>query len=311
MLPSPATAQTHEVPPAQVVSTSRVVNAVEHIRPMRGGSQPHLMRCSDGHYYVVKFRNNPQGSRILVNEYIAGRLAKLLGLPCPDTCLVNVREELVQLTPGLTMELRSGKVPVEPGLTFGSQYPSYPDGPGRRSLHLVGSHFAGIANQVENLSDFLGILMFDKWTCNTDHREVIFLPRRATVGTRYRIMMVDNGFCFNGINWNFPNSPILGLYHDWTVYRNVDDVRSSEDWLCQLEVKITGEELMKMAEGIPKLWLAGGTAALTGLLVCLFKRKRIVPELIRQAIARTRGCSSQSYFHCMNCARAVSMGQKD
>ena len=57
----------------------------------------------------------------------------------------------------------------------------------------MGSHFTGIANQVENLSDFLGILMFDKWTCNTDHREVVFLPRRATVGTRYRMMMVDNG----------------------------------------------------------------------------------------------------------------------
>jgi hypothetical protein len=31
--------------------------AVQHIRRMRGGAQAHLMRCSDGHFYVVKFRN--------------------------------------------------------------------------------------------------------------------------------------------------------------------------------------------------------------------------------------------------------------
>jgi len=311
MLSSPATAQTHEIRPALLISTDRVVSALEHICAMHGGSQPHLMRCSDGHYYVVKFRNNPQGSRILVNEYIAARLAKLLGLPCAETCLVNVREELVQLTPRLAIELRDGKVPVEPSLTFGSQYPSCPNGPGRRLLHQVGSNFTGIAHQVENLSDFFGILMFDKWTCNTDHRDVIFLPRRSTLETRYRIMMVDNGFCFNGINWNFPNFPSLGLYHDCTVYRNAEGIRSLEHWLSQLEVKITAAELMKIADGIPKPWLAGERAALTGLLSCLFERKRIVPELIRQALARSKGCSSRNYSHCGNTLRTVSMGQED
>jgi hypothetical protein len=35
------------------------IQAVQHIRRMRGGAQGHLMRCSDGHYYVVKFQNIP------------------------------------------------------------------------------------------------------------------------------------------------------------------------------------------------------------------------------------------------------------
>ena len=34
---------------------------------MRGGAQSHLMRCDDGNYYVVKFQNNPQHRRVLVN----------------------------------------------------------------------------------------------------------------------------------------------------------------------------------------------------------------------------------------------------
>lgn len=36
---------------------STTLTAVQHIRPMRGGSQSHLMRASDGAYYVVKFQN--------------------------------------------------------------------------------------------------------------------------------------------------------------------------------------------------------------------------------------------------------------
>lgn len=34
-----------------------LLSAVQHVRRMRGGAQSHLMRASDGNYYVVKFRN--------------------------------------------------------------------------------------------------------------------------------------------------------------------------------------------------------------------------------------------------------------
>jgi hypothetical protein len=49
--------------------------AVEHIRRMNGGAQAQLMRCDDGTYYVVKFKNNPQHLRTLANEMLATRLA--------------------------------------------------------------------------------------------------------------------------------------------------------------------------------------------------------------------------------------------
>jgi hypothetical protein len=35
-----------------------MLRALEQIRRMRGGAQSHLMRCSDGKYYDVKFQNN-------------------------------------------------------------------------------------------------------------------------------------------------------------------------------------------------------------------------------------------------------------
>jgi hypothetical protein len=59
----------------------KVIEAVQQIRRMRGGSQAHLMRASDGFFYIVKFQNNPQHVRVLANEFFASRLGRWLGLP--------------------------------------------------------------------------------------------------------------------------------------------------------------------------------------------------------------------------------------
>jgi hypothetical protein len=43
---------------------------------MRGGAQSHLMRCGDGHYYVVKFQNNPPHRRIRAYAFGLGRAGR-------------------------------------------------------------------------------------------------------------------------------------------------------------------------------------------------------------------------------------------
>ncbi len=59
------------------------VTAVKYIRKMRGGSNAQLMLADDGQYYVVKFRNNPQHQRILINELLCYVLLDYLQLPIP------------------------------------------------------------------------------------------------------------------------------------------------------------------------------------------------------------------------------------
>jgi hypothetical protein len=86
-----------------------MVLALEQIRRMRGGAQAQLMRCSDDGYYVVKFQNNPQGTRILANELLATRLAARIGLPTPVAAVVEVREELIEQTQELVIELGRGR----------------------------------------------------------------------------------------------------------------------------------------------------------------------------------------------------------
>jgi hypothetical protein len=149
------------------------LRALEHIRRMRGGSQSHLMRCSDESYYVVKFQNNPQHRRILVNELLGTKLAASLGLHTKAVAIIDVSEDLIRLTPDLHVDLPWSpireQVPVQSGLQFGSRYPGDPHQltvfdflPDRQVLNA------------RNLQDFLGMLVFDLWTCNTDRRQVIF-----------------------------------------------------------------------------------------------------------------------------------------
>ena len=89
--------------------------ALEQIRRMRGGAQAHLMRCSDGRYYVVKFQNNSQHRKILVNELLGTKLAARLGLPTTPLAIVEGSEELIRLTPDLAVEMPRTRIPCQPG----------------------------------------------------------------------------------------------------------------------------------------------------------------------------------------------------
>src|SRR5436190_652721 len=99
-----------------------MINAVQHIRRMRGGAQSHLMRCDDHHYYVVKFQNNPQHTRVLANELLATKLAERIGLPVPAADVVEVSEWLIEHTPDLEMQLSGKTARCVPGHQFGARY---------------------------------------------------------------------------------------------------------------------------------------------------------------------------------------------
>ena len=59
------------------------LTAVRHVRKMRGGAQAHLLEADDGHWYVVKFRNNPQHRRVLVNELLCSAFLDYLKIAAP------------------------------------------------------------------------------------------------------------------------------------------------------------------------------------------------------------------------------------
>jgi hypothetical protein len=297
-----------------------MIKALEQIRRMRGGAQSHLMRCGDGNYYVVKFQNNPQHRRILVNELLGTRLASRLGLPTAPVELVEVGAELIRLTPELCIELPRSRTPCAAGLQFGSRYPGDP-----RQMALHDFLPDEKLREVRNLHDFAGMLVFDKWVCNTNGRQTVFFeePQRTNgVGQRevargtllrgeglrdgsreeareefredagrgraYRTVMIDQGFCFNAGEWNFPDAPLRGLYARSRVYEGVTGMDSFGPWLERLDKRITEKVLAELAEEIPPAWYEDDYDAVLRLLEQLQRRKPRIEELILSAKGSNR-----------------------
>jgi hypothetical protein len=256
-----------------VQALQRPLRAVEHIRRMRGGAQSHLMRCSDGNYYVVKFQNNPQHPRVLVNELLGTNLAALLGLPTTPVAIIEVTEDLIWLTPDLCVEMPRTRIPCKHGLQFGSRYPEDPH-------HLTLLEFLTDKQllSARNLMDFVGMLVFDTWTCNTDGRQVIL--GRHDNGTPYQAWMIDQGFCFNGGGWNFPDKPRHSLYGRNVVYEQVQGIESFEPWLAKLEFEIGMKVLWNITETIPPEWYEFDSKSLHHLVEQLDSRRTRVRELL-------------------------------
>jgi hypothetical protein len=103
------------------------LQAVQHIRKMRGGSQAHLIRASDKNLYVVKFQNNPQHVRVPVNEYLGTTVGRLLNLLMPEVRIMEVSDWLVENTPELKIDVSPRSVPCASGLQFASRYADDPE----------------------------------------------------------------------------------------------------------------------------------------------------------------------------------------
>lgn len=272
---------------------------VEEIRRMRGGSQPHLMRSSTGGYYVVKFQNNPQGTRTLVNELLGTALAARLGLPTMPAAVCYVDNSLIQVSDELYMESAHGRVHCRSGLQFGSRYPLDPH---RVSVwdFLTDAQLM----RVKNVQDFLGMLVFDKWTCNVDGRQTIFY--RTTPNAPYETALIDQGFCFNASAWDFPDAPLRGLYARRIVYRGVRGIDDFEPWIVKLEREFGEKVLAEIAQSIPLEWCGSDAESLQMLLDRLNRRRTRVEELLWSTWK-----ASRDSFPNWNCRLAVAVSGSD
>ncbi|HJY07126.1 MAG TPA: HipA family kinase, partial [Bryobacteraceae bacterium] len=83
------------------------IRARNLIRKMRGGAQSHLIQGEDNGYYVVKFVNNPQHRRILINEWLSGVFLKYLQVHTPEMALIEITEDFITAHPDLCVVLGS------------------------------------------------------------------------------------------------------------------------------------------------------------------------------------------------------------
>ncbi len=260
------------------------VDARRLIRKMRGGAQAHLVEASDGCFYVVKFRNNPQHRRILINEWIGAAFLSYLGLATPEPAIVRVTPEFLSQNAEVSIQLGSRRVEVEPGWHFGSRYPGDP------ARNVVYDFLPdALLERVENLCDFRGALAFDKWTGNADSRQAIFfrarvkewLPGSGADSTRlgFVAQMMDHGYLFEGPFWRLADSPLYGLYFRPAVYREVRGLDDFQPWLDRM-VHFPEEVVDQALRQIPAAWIEGEEKELEKLLERLMLRRKRIPDLI-------------------------------
>lgn len=246
-----------------------MLEAAQHIRRMRGGSQAHLLRASDGNYYVTKFQNNPQELRVLANEYIATRLGIALGLPMPEVAVIQVSDWLINRTSELHIETGGNSQPCSSGFQLGSRYAINPE-----TDQLF--DYLPESLPVRNLHDFARVLVLDKWTGNADGRQVVFT--KATAQRKYSATFIDQGYCFNAGEWNFPDTPLRGVYSRNYVYSHVTGWQDFEPVLTRAE-NMTTADLWKCTDAMPMEW-CGNADELPRLIEQLAQRRGQIRGLI-------------------------------
>lgn len=222
-----------------------IVRAIEHVRPLQGGSQPHLMRCSDGKYYAVKFQNNPQRVRVLANEMLATLLAELLRLPVAPCAVVRVDKDFIRAW-DLRIEHPHGSEWCKDGNCFGSLFAGNPRHPSCSRL-------------APPPAIFWGALVFDIWVGNIDKRQIVVSDG---------VSFIDNGWCFGGSAWQFDDRRAMfgSLHADSSTYHSVEGLQSFQFWLDTLERKIHLGLISDAASRIPPEWYESDTSALSRLV---------------------------------------------
>jgi len=245
--------------------------AIQHLRPLRGGAQSHLLRASDGQCYVTKFQNNPQHIRVLANEMLATNLGRALGLPMPRVQVIEVSDWLIEQTKDLRIQLAGERILCRSGKQLGSLYVSSSGPP----LDYLPQE---LLTKVRNLADFARVLVLDKWACNADGRQTIYI-RQIPDGPRYSATFIDQGYCFNAGEWTFPDYPLRGVFANNCVYERVTGWHAFEPALSKAE-EMDADGIWRCAAEIPEAWYEADRVGLHRLVDELYNRRRLIRRLI-------------------------------
>lgn len=219
--------------------------AKEYLRPIGiGVTKPHLIRADDNKLYVVKLKNNKLGIKVLINEFLAGRLGDRLDLCFPKSDVMMLTDDFIKKS----RRLRHLK--VKAGLHFASEYL-------QRSRFLQRSDLS----VAENKHEFAGVILFDHVMQNEDRtlnsRNMLVRRENRT----YKMYAIDNSHLFGSGRWR--NERLLDLVN--VVHMNKRRAYGSliRHYLCADDFaqyvkrfsEITPEEIYQLVNEIPTEWL--------------------------------------------------------
>lgn len=245
-----------------------MLTAVEYLGSVGVGvTVPRVFRANDGNIYVVKLQNNPMGTKVLVNEYIACWFGQRMELCFPPSDLIEIDEQVLQKH----RSLRANG--IRSRIHFASQY-----------IHSNKYVVRNNLSKATNKGAMAGVMLFDHMFHNIDrtkNRKNLIVSLQDSA---YVIHAIDNSHLFVRGRWN---SKIL----EKLSARIVVNRRRAYGWLLTYfftsgdftpfvaRVKdIVEDELVQLVEDIPQEWLPK-TEERTALLAYMIKRCQMVDQI--------------------------------
>jgi hypothetical protein len=232
----------------------------------KGYSKPQRILFSDGHTYAVKFKNNPSGTRILVNEYIAGKLAQLLSLPVVPFEVVAISSDFIKANAIFS------KYKFQSGNQFASLFID-------NCNHLS----KDLSNKVnlKNHDHLAGIIVFDIWIDNTDRKEGNVLLEPQQQG-KYYLHMIDHGRIFANAKWTvetlkkMPKMVLTQRVHKWfaALLQSPNEIHATIEKI----IALPNEEISHVIYSIPDDWDVSKMER-EALVTRLVKAKQLLPKL--------------------------------
>ncbi len=259
-------------------------HARHFIKKMRGGAQAHLIEASDGNFYVVKFQNNPQHRRILVNEWITSAILRYLNIRTPASAIIDFSPDFLEQNQDIFIQQGFKQVRPEATWHYGSRYPGHP-----HRMAVYDFLPDTLLDRVNNLHEFTAVLAVDKWLGNTDSRQAVFFRAQIKdyapdssahpLKKNFLAQMIDHGYTFNGPHWEFQDALPQGIYFRSIVYRKVTSMENFQPWISQI-VAMPIEVLDEALRSLPPEWVGEDQEELESLLEKLWRRRTLVEDLL-------------------------------
>jgi hypothetical protein len=250
--------------------SSGVLSATQCVRKMRGGSQPNLIQCDNGQYYIVKMTENPQGPNVLANEWLGGFLGKAAGLPVAEGDLVYLSDSFIDDDLGLWFETPTGRRRPKAGLHYGSRLVGEPYGGNRPMEYISRSRVEAITNR----EVFLGMYVMDVWANQQDNRQAILVADPDMLG--FKAIFIDHGHMFGGPNWNFLERPGIACHMESSLYSELWHTDVVAGWISHFE-NVIPSALSLAISLVPLGWYNGDIGALQEDLL---RRLEDLPRLV-------------------------------
>lgn len=250
------------------------------IGPLRGGAQARRLRCSDGNDWAVKFLSNPQGRRILANEWIASAVARYLGINTPDLSPIWIDQDFIAAN-NLGIAYGTRRELITPGYHLGSQWVAFND---EATYDFFPS---ALLAKVHNRRDFIGALVLDKLLCNADSRQCVFISDHG----QFYASFIDHGYAFNGPQWEAETPALCGLYHSADAYQDLHSSADFKPWLTKVH-DMPRELFAEAVDSMPTQWLtASDRPVLRTLLKSIYSSRHTLRARLESL------CSSRpTYF---------------